>query len=173
VLAFDDPSQPNGRPFISRHALQQQLSHDSIKTLLDYNGIRNVDVDNIYKHYISVFGILLQIRKYEYIPYFVAHEHFSDDYLPFRDSAGWFEEYRANFFAAFYESQWAFCAQKFRSGRLDNIVLHQNRILPFVHKLTIQEGSDAKVEKVEIHPHYNELVPKVSNPRSMIISLGC
>jgi hypothetical protein len=162
VLAFDDSSQPDGRPFISRHALQQELSRDSIKKLLDYVGIRNVDVRTIYDHHICVFGILLRIRKYEYIPYFVAHEHFADDCLPFRDAATWSEEHRTDFFAAFYESQWAFCAQKFRSGRLDNVVIHPHRILPFVNKWIIQEGSDSIVEKVEIHSDYNELVAKVS-----------
>jgi hypothetical protein len=162
VLAFDDSSQPDGRPFISRHALQQELSRDSIKKLLDYVGIRNVDVRTIYDHHICVFGILLRIRKYEYIPYFVAHEHFADDCLPFRDAATWSEEHRTDFFAAFYESQWAFCAQKFRSGRLDKVVINPHRILPFVNKWIIQEGSDSIVEKVEIHSDYNELVAKVS-----------
>jgi hypothetical protein len=41
-------------------------------------------------------------------------------------------------------------------------VIHPHRILPFVNKWIIQEGSDSIVEKVEIHSDYNELVAKVS-----------
>jgi hypothetical protein len=171
VLAYDDPSQPDGRPFISRHALQQQLSRDRIKKLLDYHLIRNVDVGTIYDHYICVFGILIQIQKYEYIPYFVAHEHFSDDWLPFRDSTCWFDEYRDDFFSAFYESQWAFCAQKFRLGRLDNIQIPEDRILPFVAKRVIKKGSDSLVEQVDLHSDYNELVLKVSTDRLIMHKL--
>jgi hypothetical protein len=172
VLAFDDPSQPDGRPFISRHALQQELSRDRIKKLLDYHLIRTVDVGTIYEHYICVFGILITIGKYEYIPYFVTHEHFSDDRLPFRDSADWFDEFRDDFFSAFYKSQWAFCAQKFRLGRLDNLQIQEDRILPFVDKRVIKKGSDSLVEKVEVHPDYNELVKKVITAQCYI-SFAC
>jgi hypothetical protein len=165
VLAYDDPFQPNGRPFISRHVLQQELSRDRIKKLLDYRLIRNVDVGTIYDHYICVFGILLQIGKYEHIPYFIEHDHFSDDWLPFRDSAGWFDEHRDDFFSAFYKHQWAFCARTFRLGRLDNIQIQEDRILPIIDKSTLKKGSDSLVQKVEIHSDYNELVPKVSSCR--------
>jgi hypothetical protein len=170
VREQDALSRNLGRPFVPRHTLQQYLSRDKIRQILEFCNVWDVDLDTIRNHYIAVFGILVQIKRPEYIGHFITHQHFADDRLPFLDRESWLEDYRGDFFKDFYEAQWKYCAQDFRPGRLDNIVIQKERILPFESRSLIKRGADSKVEKVEIHKYYHSLRPIVSKHKQRCLT---
>ena len=160
--AFDAFSPHNGRPFVPQKSLRNYLTVPRIKVLLRSYDLPSRAAENIRNYYLRVLAILLEIGKAKHVLHFLPHDGLADDFLPFDElhKNKWPSNSR-KFFDKFYDAQWKFCAQQLKTGRLDNKRIDPNRILPFTTKACLKSGPDSEVLKVDVHPEYNDLVPKV------------
>jgi hypothetical protein len=160
VLAANlDPAAPK-EYFIPRFTLAKELTREKIKTLLDYEEVRDVDYDTIHDNYLAVFGTLIRIQKISYIAHFVHYQEFADIRLPFTTDHGW-PPACSVVFEPFERAQWEFCAQELCFGRLDKVTLHPDRIIPITRRNVLKASPDSRVEKVTIHLDYNRLFSAV------------
>jgi hypothetical protein len=150
---------PN-EPFVPRNDLARELNRERIKTLLDYDGVRDVSCDTIHEDYLAVFGILVWIRRTKYISDFVRYEELADTYLPFHNDNEWPSDC-SGFFNDFKREQWKFCAQEFRPGKLNDSRIRSDKIIPIVARSTLSKSPDSIVENIVIHPDYDLLSSKV------------
>jgi hypothetical protein len=142
--------------FMPRHQVAKDINREMIKKLLEYHGIRDSNCDIIHKEYLAVFCTLIKIRKIKHIAHFTRNPESADRYLPFLNAAGWSSQC-SRFFKDFEIAQWEFCAQEFHMGRLEDMHLRPNKVVPIIARTTLQKGPDSIVEKIEIHPDYNYL----------------
>jgi hypothetical protein len=142
--------------FTPRHKLAKDINRDMIKKLLEHNGVRDANCDAIHDEYLAVFCILISIGKIKHIAHFTRDPESADRYLPFLNDAGWSPQC-SSFFKEFEIAQWGFCAQEFHIGRLEDMRLRPNKVIPIMTRTILQKGPDSIVEKIEIHPDYNYL----------------
>jgi hypothetical protein len=134
-----------------------------IKTVLEIHGVWNVNSETIHKDYLAVFCTLIRIDKTEYITSFTRDPESADRYLPFLNDTGWSSQC-SSFFKEFEITQWEFCAQEFHIGRLEDVQLRPNKILPITERRLLHKGPDSRVEQIQIHPDYNSLSTAVCSP---------
>jgi hypothetical protein len=142
--------------FTPRHKLAKELNREMIKKLLKYHGVRGANCDTVHNEYLAVFCTLISIGKIKHIAHFTRDPEFADRRLPFLSDAEWPPQC-SSFFKDFEIVQWEFCAQEFHIGRLVNIHLRPNKVIPIIARMTMQTGPGFIVEKIEIHPDYNYL----------------
>jgi hypothetical protein len=127
-----------------------------IKKLLEYHGVRDTNCDTVHDDYLAVFCILIRIGKPKDIAHFTRDPESADRHLPFLNNAGWLPQC-SSCYEDFEVAQWEFCAQAFHTGRLEDMQLRPNKVIPITARKVIQKGPDSIVEKIEIHPDYNYL----------------
>jgi hypothetical protein len=142
--------------FTPRHTLTKNINRDMIKKLLEYYELRDASCDTIHDEYLAVFCTLIRIRKAKHIVYFTRDPESADRYLPFLNHAGWSSEC-SSFFEDFEIAQWEFCAQEFYLGRLEDMQLRPNKVIPIIARTLLHKGPDSIVERIEIHSDYNYL----------------
>jgi hypothetical protein len=142
--------------FTPRRTLAKEFNREMIRKLLANHGIHDANCDTIHNNYLAVFCTLIRINKAEYITYFTRVPESADRYLPFFNDARWSPQC-SSFFKDFESAQWEFCAQDFRIGRLEDVQLLPNKIIPIIKRTLLHKGPDSKVEQIEIHPDHNYL----------------
>jgi serine/threonine protein kinase len=140
--------------FTPRCILAKEFNREMIRKLLGNYGVRDANCDTIHDEYLAVLCTLIRIRKTKYIVYFIRDPESADRYLPFLNHTGWSSEC-SSFFSDFERAQWEFCAQEFHVGRLDDMRLRPNKIIPITARKQLKKGPDSKVEQIEIHSDYN------------------
>jgi hypothetical protein len=140
--------------FTPRYELAKEFNREMIRKLLEYHGIRDANCDTIHEEYLAVFCTLIKIKKTKHIAHFTRDPESADRHLPFLNAAGWSSQC-SSFFKDFETAQWEFCAQEFHMGRLEDMHLRPNKVVPIIARTTLQKGPDSIVEKIEIHPDYN------------------
>jgi hypothetical protein len=151
-------------PFMPQNALKQYLSQknrlrDLLKALFDPEDLPvYVSPTSILAKCISVFAILVRIRKGRYIGEFLRHRELFDHQLPFRTRPPDFPSLSNDdpFFDDFCKEQWRFCAHTFSDGE-DDIRISEPCILPILTKESLEEGGTADLFKVTLHADYDKL----------------
>ncbi|KAK5561121.1 hypothetical protein LTR46_001431 [Exophiala xenobiotica] len=154
----------NRVPFMPQNTLKQYLSQknrlrDLLKALFDPEDLPvYVSPTSILAKCISVFVILVRIRKGKYIQEFLRHRELFDHQLPFRTRPLDFPSSSNDepFFDDFCKEQWRFCAHTFSDGE-DNIRISEPCILPILTKESLEEGGTADLFKVTLHADYDKL----------------
>jgi hypothetical protein len=122
------------------------------------NGDLPVEPEEVWRHCIKVFSILLLIGKGHFIQHFVQHEQLWDSKLPLLPTPSHFPLATGNnqFFEAFFKQQWHFCPFTFHHNEI-NTHLEKECILPIVHKEQLGDGGSALTYKIKLHPAYDDL----------------
>jgi hypothetical protein len=142
--------------FTPRRKLAEEFSKEMIRKLLANHGVRDANCDTIHDEYLAVLCTLIRIRKTKYIIYFTCDPESADRYLPFLNHTGWSSEC-SSFFSDFERAQWEFCAQEFHVGRLNDMRMRPNKIIPIIARKQLKKGPDSLVERIELHSDYNYL----------------
>jgi hypothetical protein len=168
IPAFDAFSPASGRLFVPKQALRSYLTPNKIETLHRSCRRPTSHSEKVRNYYLAVFAILFEIGKGKYILHFIPYDGFADEFLPFDEftKKKWPHDCR-KFFDKFYDTQWEFCAQQLKAGRLENKRMDPKRIIPIIAKVCLKGGPNANILKIKVHPDYNELVSKVSLPKSI------
>jgi hypothetical protein len=152
-------------PFIPVSALKEYLTGSRIRAILKVLSANQSLDQTICNQYLIVFSILLRIGKARYIEHFTRFRSLSDRFLPFTTldhSPDNWPGSSADFFPAFYDEQWRFCALTFDRDQSPEICLDKRQILPIVEKVKLNSGGSANVYKIKLHAAYNDLVDKAS-----------
>ena len=155
VIAYD------GRKFVPQTALRDYFTRERIKKFLDLYCIPRHIAGAIHSNYLAVFVILLLNGNALYINSFLRYDYLSDAYLPFRSCAAW-PESCLDLYTNFEKVQWAYCAQKLRFDRLEDMRFDPKIIIPITSRKDLEAGSNTKKYRIEIHPDYNLLETEVN-----------
>ncbi|PVH88884.1 hypothetical protein DL98DRAFT_565731 [Cadophora sp. DSE1049] len=122
-----------------------------------------VDPDDILQNYIAVFCILVELGKGTFVEHFSSRD-LSDLRLPFDPGQSPQTHFPTitddpNFFRAFCDMQWKYCAPEFKCPMM-NIHFEDQRILPIVSKELIAGGGSALLYRIRLHSLYNRLDPR-------------
>ncbi|KAF2793632.1 kinase-like protein [Melanomma pulvis-pyrius CBS 109.77] len=156
LVTAGSPSAHQGS-FIPRQILRSYLTPDRLRKLLARPG----DQDAVQNGYLTVFSILFFIGKGVYITYFIPHERYADEHLPFERTDHWPPECQ-EFFQQFFEAQWKFCPQPLRKLRLNDSRFPQEAIVPIIKCELLKDGFYSNTYKVDIHPEYDLLTDAAS-----------
>lgn len=162
----------NSAPFIPRSKVQEFISDRNrlmgiLRTVYpedDYDF--HTTIQRLQKDYAAVFCILLRIRQVHLIDTFLKSTHLEDSKLPLGDRPphGFPVTADRNLYKTFCEEQWLFCAATFEQSRSYNI--EGSQILPIVAIepiVSVEEGGNASILKIKIHPEYHTLSSKASS----------
>lgn len=164
VLAIDINSVPGAethRSFVPFDDLKRLLPEHVLKTLLGYYDIPMNNWKVIQERYLRVFTILFVIDKAKEIERLLHWDRLADERLPFEEHDVTILPGVTSFFQDFYKAQWKFCAYKIRQYSLNDTRLAEEHILPITSRELLNQGANSWTYKVEIHPSYNFLAPKV------------
>ncbi|KAF2263815.1 kinase-like protein [Lojkania enalia] len=142
--------------FVPLSCLISYFTADVIEKLLLDSYQNPTDAGTIREGYLIVFTILVLLNKVAYIKHFIRHEYLSDSRLPFRSSVDWSWEC-VDFFKAFVQKQWQFCAPEFEAMRLNDCCLEDERPLPIISKEQLCRGTESATFKITVHNEYNRL----------------
>ena len=112
----------------------------------------------IRENYIRPFAILLCLGQGALIKFFTNRENLQDKKLPFQTKPQHFpSSSNIELWAAFSTQQWEFYPTML--SYLSHRELDENEILPLRFLEVIGRGGTSSVRKVEVHPHYNKMLP--------------
>lgn len=167
VYAIVDPSSEERRAFVPLDVISRYFEENHKARLDDvlaavYDGSDDSpDAGDIFPSHIRVFCILLEIGMGRYIHNFTAYQ-LNDRRLPYdpqaKPTAFPQAPERPDFFEAFCQKQWRFCAAEF-SPPMSNLRFEEERILPIIEKQLIAGGGSATLYLIKLHGSYNELDP--------------
>jgi hypothetical protein len=160
AFALSSHSQATKRPFIPDHVLHSYLYPVRIRELLRCYAQPEGDWEIVQQGYLKIFTILLVIDRAAYLQHFVEGFNLADTQLPFKHPTE-FPSGCSDFYEAFYQAQWGFCALPLRRHWLNKTRWGDELIIPIVRRGFLKEGVDASTYIVEIEPSYNDLVAKV------------
>ena len=161
------PGSLVNHPFMPRPRLETYLKENGrTKTLLRalFPG-RDPPIasEEIWRHCIRVFAILLLIGKGTFIQHFLQHDQLWDSKLPFiSDRCFPLTTGSDYFFESFCKKQWHFCPYTFRRNVID-ARLEKECILPIVSKELLGDGGSASTYKIKLHPAYDDLSTSTVN----------
>lgn len=161
VLGTLGPSPLVNHPFMPHARLETYLKENGrTKKLLHalFPG-RDPPIapEEIWRHCIRVFAILLLIGKGTFIQHFLQHDQLWDSKLPFiSDRSFPLTTGDDSFFESFCRKQWHFCPYTFRRDVID-AHLEKEYILPIVSKELLGDGGSASTYKIKLHPAYDLL----------------
>jgi hypothetical protein len=158
IPAMSDPSTTQQHKFIPRATLQNYLTPNRLRKLLDSHG----ELEAIQTGYLAVFAILILIGKGIYITRFIPHDNLDDQHLPFQHFEGWPDDDCLDFKEQFFKAQWQFCAQPLKIRRLNDTRLSPDVIVPITRRTLLKKGIVSSIYVVDIHPEYDLLSSAVS-----------
>lgn len=111
----------------------------------------------IRENLVNIFSLLVYIGKVQYYEAFLRNSIY-DDQLPFKRapeplSSPVYEE----LFRGVLEHQWLFCPLILNYGRLSDLHLEPERVLPFYDEETIKSGTTSRLSKLRVHAACNGL----------------
>jgi hypothetical protein len=154
------------RLFVPRHALKQYMTPSRTKILLDAHCGNSLKWGEVRNKYLAVFVILLSINRGPFLVHFLRSNQLSDASLPFQNKMDLPFNCR-DFFEAFDEIQWEFCALEMQFDYLDDKDFDPRMVVPIVTEESLNSG-DSTIWKVEVHPDYNCLLSTVRYPGTLV-----
>ncbi|KAL8769016.1 MAG: hypothetical protein Q9209_004933 [Squamulea sp. 1 TL-2023] len=156
------PDNTLGSHYISQAVLQDYLTVDKIKTLLDElfedSSQSPVNADRVRAKYLRPFAILLSCGCGRMIRHFHKHQGLQDTSLPFRSEPEDFPKSAIkNLFETFRKEQWQFYPIQLDYDMSDDLA--NDYILPITAKEEIGNGGSAILYKIIVDEAYNTLKP--------------
>ena len=152
-------------PYVSQAALVKYFSeYHSVEKLLRalFGDDRSKDsptARRIKEDYCKIFSLLISIGKGQFITHFVRHE-IDDQRLPLQTQPLNFPSSPSDpqFFSAFYQKQWQFCAPRLHADIFDRHFEVKEYILPIRRIGELGHGGSATAFKVEVPDCYNSFI---------------
>lgn len=156
----------NAKPYVPLSALQEYWTPAKILSVLRAFPDRpGVNVGVIRRSCLRIFSTLVYTDREtvrSLADLFISH-NITDDRLPWsRRPSEWPDaDFHNNFFDKIADNQWQFFPFHFHPDHLYNRPISDHCVLPIDFKENIVHGNVASVCTFDIHPEYNDLVPKV------------
>ncbi|KAL8787452.1 MAG: hypothetical protein Q9213_002229 [Squamulea squamosa] len=156
------PDNTLGSNYISHAVLQDYLTVDRIKTLLEAlfedPSQSPLNADRVRAKYLRPFAILLSSGCGRMIRHFLNHQALQDTFLPFRSEPEDFPKSAVkNLFGPFRKEQWQFYPFPLDYDMSDDLA--NDYILPITAKEEIGDGGSAILYKIVVDEAYNALKP--------------
>lgn len=152
----------NSKNYVPFSALEGYWTEGRISRVLHaIPGRLDVDIGIIRRQYLRIFSTLVYtgpdaIRCLQ--PLFISH-NLPDETLPRRQrpSAWPDEKFFRDFFKQIAANQWQFFPLHFRSERLQDLYVLDERILPIDPPVSIAQSNTTVIERFDIHDGFNHL----------------
>jgi hypothetical protein len=167
----------NSREYIPLSALEKYWSKKRISCVLNSFSPRlDFDVGVIGDHYLRIFSTLVCTGRdtVEDLAKLFINHNLSDEKLPLgsRPTEWPDQHFFRNFFARIAEHQWQFFPLPFSSGKLQDLHIPDERILPINWGTQLSHGAAADVHVFDIHREFNHLSPKVCFAHGLSLPFG-
>ena len=114
--------------------------------------------DDVERHYLRVFSILLCIHQGPFIMRFLEYPSLQDTRLPFTTKPPYFPvSSKSDLFDAFRQKQWEFCVLIWEYNM--HYRFEKERILPIIGKEKLAMGGSSILFKIVVEDEYNHLDP--------------